>query len=108
MGFRRGIGLLFLLLTWATPTVGFALQGESSVANSFPPDGGPARTIVLGGANANRVTLDIDPTAEQYVVTDAAGITAGEDCTAGEPADRALHEASVSACALRGKVARRG
>jgi RTX calcium-binding nonapeptide repeat (4 copies) len=81
MGLRRVMGSLLFLLTWATPTAGFALQEEPSVANSFPPDGGPVRTIVLGGANANRVTLDIDPIAEQYVITDAAGITAGQGCT---------------------------
>ena len=77
---RRATVALLFLLTWATPTVGFALQEESSVANSFPPDGGPARTIVLGGTDANRVTLEIDQVAEQYVITDAAGISAGEGC----------------------------
>jgi hypothetical protein len=81
MRLRLAMGPLLFLLTWATPTAGFALQGEPSVANSFPADGDPARTILLGGANANRVTLDIDPIAEHYVITDAAGITAGQGCT---------------------------
>jgi Ca2+-binding RTX toxin-like protein len=81
MGRRCAIGCLLCLLACAVPAVGSAARGEPSVASSSPAVGGPARTIVLGGAGANRVTLDIDRSAEQYVITDAAGITAGQNCT---------------------------
>jgi Ca2+-binding RTX toxin-like protein len=77
---RHAIGCLLWLFAGAVPAVASAATGEPSVANSFPPDGGPARTIVLGGASVNRVTLAIDRVAQQYVISDAAGITAGHDC----------------------------
>jgi hypothetical protein len=49
--------------------------------NSFPPDRGPGGTVVLGGPNANAVTLDIDAVAGQYIVSDTAGVIAGDNCT---------------------------
>ena len=49
--------------------------------SSVPPARGPGGTFLLGGQDADQVTLDIDSAAAQYVVTDAAGIIAGSDCT---------------------------
>jgi Ca2+-binding RTX toxin-like protein len=78
---RHAIVGLLCLFACSTPAVGFAARGEASVAHTFAFDGGLAGTVVLGGANASRVTLDIDRFAEQYVITDVAGITAREGCT---------------------------
>ena len=85
MRLRFAIGCLLCLAIAASPAGSAASRGTSSVVNSFPPQPGPGGTSLLGGLNANVVTLDIDPDAGEYVVSDTAGITAGNDCAGVNP-----------------------
>jgi hypothetical protein len=81
MRLRFAICCVLCLCVVAAPASGSAQQGAVSVASSYPPERGPAGTVVLGGPSANAITLDIDSVAGQYLVVDTAGITAGHGCT---------------------------
>jgi Ca2+-binding RTX toxin-like protein len=82
---RLAIGCLLCLCAVTAPAAASGLAETPSLVNSFPPERGPGGTSLLGGPNANLVTLDIDPVAGQYVIADTAGITAGNDCTSVSP-----------------------
>jgi Ca2+-binding RTX toxin-like protein len=81
MRLRFAICCVLCIPVAAAPAAGSAREGVTSTVSSFPAERGPAGTVVLGGPSANSVTLDIDAAARQYIVSDAAGITAGNGCT---------------------------
>jgi Ca2+-binding RTX toxin-like protein len=81
---RFAIGCL-LCLSAAAPSAASDGVGTPSVVNSIPPGGGPGGTTLVGGPNANGVTLDIDSVSGEYVISDTAGVTAGNDCTSISP-----------------------
>jgi Ca2+-binding RTX toxin-like protein len=81
---RFAIGCL-LCLSVTAPAAASGGIGTPSIVNSFAGDGDPAGTELLGGPGANRVTVDIDRVAGEYVISDTAGVTAGNDCTSISP-----------------------
>jgi Ca2+-binding RTX toxin-like protein len=82
---RFTIGCLLCLLATALPAVASAGAPTPSLVSSVAPDGGPGGTTLLGGPSPNSVTVDIDPAAGQYVISDAAGLTAGDECVSVSP-----------------------
>ena len=79
MRLRFAISCL-LCLSAITAAADATASSGPSFASSNPPQRGPGGTSLRGGSNANAVTLDIDPVAGQYIVSDSAGVTAGNDC----------------------------
>jgi Ca2+-binding RTX toxin-like protein len=77
---RFAIGCVLCLCVTA-PAAASGGMGTPSLVNSFAGGSDPAGTELLGGPGANGVTVDIDRVAGEYVVSDRAGITAGNDCT---------------------------
>jgi Ca2+-binding RTX toxin-like protein len=82
---RFAIGCLVCLFVTAPAAAASGGMGTPSVVNSFAADGDPAGTELLGGPGANRVTVDIDRAAGEYVISDTAGVAAGNDCTSISP-----------------------
>jgi Ca2+-binding RTX toxin-like protein len=82
---RFAIGCVLCLLATTLPAVASAGTATPSLVNSVAPDGGPGGTTLLGGPSINSVTLEIDPAAGQYVISDTAGVTAGNDCISVSP-----------------------